>query len=128
MQTIPEDQVRGIGMVHDLRKACESNPDINTASLLERYREQPYWQTLAQLANHEHNNLDELVGDDAVNLIRGVVVKIIEDYNAAEMAKAMNELEGLNKRNVQGGLNDAEIERKDALTAYIRASMAAAYK
>ena len=128
MQTIPEDQVRGIGMVHDLRKACEANENMSTATLLERYREQPYWQTLAQLANHEHNNLDEFEADDAVAFIRGVVSKIIEDYNAAEMAKAMNELEGLSKRNVQGGLNDAEVERKEALTAYIRASMAATYK
>ena len=128
MQTIPEDQVRGIGIVHDLRKACEANPNMSTATLLERYREQSYWKTLAQLANHEHNNLDEFAGDDAVEYIRGVVVKIIEDYNAAEMAKAMNELESLSKRNAQGGLNDAEIERKEALTAYIRANMATTYR
>ena len=128
LQTIPEDQVRGIGMVHDLRQACDANSNMSTATLLERYREQPYWQTLAQLANHEHNNLDELAGDDAVDYIRGIVIKIIEDYNAAEMSKAMNELESLSKRNAQGGLNQAEIERKEALTAYIRASMSNHHK
>jgi DNA primase len=128
MQTIPDDQVRGIGVVHDLRKACESNPNMSTATLLERYREQSYWNTLAQLANHEHNNLDELAGDDAVEFIRGVVIKIIEDYNSAEMAKAMNELENLSKRDAQGGLNDAEIERKQALSSYIRTNMATTYR
>lgn len=128
LQTIPDDQMRGIGMIHELRAACESNSEMSSAMLLERYRDQAYWQTLAQLANHEHNNLDTLNDDEAVNFIRAVVIKIIEDYNSAEMAKAMYELENLNKRNAQGGLNDAELERKSALTDYVRTNMTTTYK
>jgi len=122
LRTIPEDQVRGIGMVHELRKACEENPSMTTATLLERYRDRSFSATLAQLANHEHNNLDTLFDDDAIALIRGTTAKIIEDYNAAEVAKAMQELDGLTKRSVITELSPDEVARKEALTAYIRAS------
>ena len=122
LATIADEQVRGIGMVHELRKACEENAEMSTAMLLERYRERSFQSTLAQLANHEHNNLDSLENDDAVALIRGSVAKIIEDYNAAEVAKAMNELELLTKRSVVTELSEQEAARKEALMAYIRAS------
>ena len=122
LATIADEQVRGIGMVHELRKACEENADMSTAMLLERYRERSFQSTLAQLANHEHNNLDALENDDAVALIRGSVAKIIEDYNAAEVAKAMSELELLTKRSVVTELSEQEAARKEALMAYIRAS------
>lgn len=122
LQTIPDDQVRGIGMVQELRKACEENSSMTTATLLERYRDRSFTATLAQLANHEHNNLDALVDDDAIALIRGTMAKIIEDYNSAEVAKAMAELEGLTKRSLITELTTDEAARKEALTAYIRAS------
>lgn len=122
LQTIPDEQVRGIGMIHELRKACEENSSMTTATLLERYRERSFFNTLALLANHEHNNLDELVDDDAITLIRGTVAKIVEDYNASEVTKAMLELEGLTKRSVATELTADEVTRKEALTAYIRAS------
>ncbi len=122
LQTIPDEQVRGIGMIHELRKACEENSSMTTATLLERYRERSFFNTLALLANHEHNNLDELVDDDAITLIRGTVAKIVEDYNASEVTKAMLELEGLTKRAVATELTADEVTRKEALTAYIRAS------
>ena len=122
LATISDEQVRGIGMVHELRKACEENAEMSTAMLLERYRERSFQSTLAQLANHEHNNLDALENDDAVALIRGSVAKIIEDYNAAEVAKAMSELELLTKRSVVTELSEQEAARKEALMAYIRAS------
>jgi len=93
LQSIPEGQLRGIGMIHELRLACETNAYINTAILLERYRGASYQQTLAQLANHQHNNMDSLDDEDAVALIRGTITKIIEDYNAAEVTKAEQELE-----------------------------------
>jgi len=122
LQTIPDEQVRGIGMIHELRKACEENPSMTTATLLERYRDRSFSSTLSQLANHEHNNLDVLVDDDAITLIRGTMAKIIEDYNSAEVSKAMQELEELTKRSMITELNADEIARKEALTSYIRAS------
>jgi DNA primase len=122
LQTIPDEQVRGIGMVHELRKACEENESMTTATLLERYRDRSFAGTLSQLANHEHNNLDSLLDEDAVALIRGTIVKIIEDYNAAEVSKATQELDGLSKRSAMTELTSEESARKDALTAYLRAS------
>jgi len=122
LQAIPDDQVRGIGMVHELRKACEENPSMTTATLLERYRDRSFIATLSQLANHQHNNLDDLVEDDALGLIRGTMAKIVEDYNAGEVAKAMQELEGLTKRSILTELSAEESARKEILTAYIRAS------
>ena len=122
LKTIPDDQVRGIGMIHELRSVCEESPSMTTATLLERYRDRSFNSTLAQLANHEHNNLDTLADDDAIALIRGTVANIVEDYNAAEVAKAMQELEGLTKRSVITELSADEAARKEALTAYIRAS------
>jgi DNA primase len=122
LQTIPDEQVRGIGMVHQLRKACEENASMTTATLLERYRDRSFVATLSQLANHEHNNLDSLIDDDAIALIRGTMAKIIEDYNSAEVVKATQELENLSKRAVITELSSDETARKEALTAYIRAS------
>jgi DNA primase len=122
LETIPDEQVRGIGMVHELRKACEENASMTTATLLERYRERSFVGTLSQLANHQHNNLDSLLDDDALALIRGTIAKIIEDYNSAEVTKATQELEGLSRRSAITELNADEIARKEALTAYIRAS------
>jgi len=55
LASIADERVRGIGMVHDLRTACEQNPEVSTASLLERYREESFFGTLSQLANHQHN-------------------------------------------------------------------------
>jgi DNA primase len=122
LQAIPDEQVRGIGMVHELRKACEENASMTTATLLERYRDRSFASTLSLLANHEHNNLDTLLDDDAIALIRGTMAKIIEDYNSAEVVKATQELEGLSKRSIITELNADETARKEALTAYIRAS------
>lgn len=122
LSAIADEQVRGIGMVHELRVACEKNSDMSTATLLERYRDRSFASTLAKLANHEHNNLDSLDDDDAVALIRASVAKIIEDYNAAEVAKAMQELDVLTKRSTVTQLSESERARKEALAAYIRAS------
>jgi DNA primase len=122
LATIPDEQVRGIGMVHELRKACEENASMTTATLLERYRERSFVGTLSQLANHQHNNLDSLVDDDALALIRGTIAKIIEDYNSAEVTKATQELESLSRRSAITDLSAEEAARKEALTAYIRAS------
>ena len=122
LQSIPEDQLRGIGMIHELRQACETNDAMTTATLLERYREASYRQTLAQLANHEHNNMDSLVDEDALALIRGTIFKIVEDYNSAEVAKAELELEALSKRSIVTQLTSEELARKETLMAYIRAS------
>ena len=44
------------------------------------------------------------------------------DYNAAEVAKAMQELDVLTKRSTVAQLNEQELARKEALAAYIRAS------
>jgi len=60
LESIDASQVHGIGMVQDLVAICQTNPKINTASLLERYREESFFNTLAQLAQHQHNNLDTL--------------------------------------------------------------------
>lgn len=122
LQSIPEDQVRGVGMVHSLREACEQNPSATTATLLERYRGEPFLATLSQLANHHHNNMETLEEDEALSLIRANNAKIIEEFNASETAKAERELEALNKRAQVSALSETEQARKKALTLYIRES------
>ena len=66
--------------------------------------------------------MDSLPNEEALALIRGTIAKIIEDYNAAEVAKAEQELEALTKRSIAAQLSPDEVARKEALTAYIRAS------
>ena len=74
---ISDSQVRGIGMVHELCAAAKQSQTPITASLLERYRGESYASTLQQLANHHHNNIEELNDDEALQLIRANNAKII---------------------------------------------------
>lgn len=122
LETINEERVRGIGMLHDLREACKQNPEVSTAGLLERYREEAFFGTLSQLAQHEHNNIERLNNDDAVILIRANNAKIIEEYNAGELTSALAELEALSTKQTATELNPQELERKQILTQFVRQS------
>lgn len=117
---ILDTQVRGIGMVHELREAVEGLSTATTANLLERYRGQSFIGTLMLLANHQHNNIEELAEDEAVQLIRANNAKIIDEFNAAELARAELALERLSKKSRLDALNDDEAERQKALKDYIR--------
>lgn len=120
LSPITDAQVRGVGMVHELREAAEVIDSPTTANLLERYRGESYSSTLLQLANHHHNNIEELDSDEALQLIRANNAKIIEEFNAAELVRAELVLEGLNRKAKLGALNDEEQSRQKALKDYIR--------
>jgi len=122
LATIPEERVRGIDMLHDLRLACEQSPSASTASLLERYREESFFDTLSQLAHHEHNNMERMNDKDAIILIRANNAKIIEEYNAGELASALAELESLNNKQTDTELSEQELDRKQVLAQFVRKS------
>ncbi len=120
LEPIADTQVRGIGMVHELRQAAEGLENPSTAMLLERYRDESFAPTLLQLANHQHNNIEELDDSEALALIRANNAKIIEEFNASELVRAEKALELLSKKAQLGALNDEEKSRHEALKEYIR--------
>lgn len=120
LRDVPNDQVRGLQMVQDLFTACEGNVDINTASLLERYRQENYFDTLRQLAQHEHNNLDTLADEDAIELMSATADKILSSYQQIKWTRATQELEKLSKLLQAGELSDAERARKQELEIFIK--------
>ncbi len=122
---IADSQVRGVGMVHQLRGAAEACDAPTTATMLERYRDESYAGTLLQLANHQHNNIEELNEVEALQLIRANNAKIIEEFNAAELGRAEQALESLNRKAKLGALNDEELSRQQALKDYIRSCYSA---
>lgn len=122
LEAIPDEQVRGIGMLHELRRMCKENPDINTAALLERYRGQPFLDTLAKLANHHHHDLETFEEEEAINQIQGTASKIIAEFNSSQPERIFKELEDLQKRSTIAKLSPDEEARKEVLASYIRAS------
>jgi DNA primase len=122
LEAIPDEQVRGIGMLHELRRMCKENPTINTAALLERYRGQPFLETLALLANHHHHDLETLEEEEAINEIQGTASKIIAEFNSSQPERIFKELEDLQKRATLTKLSPGEEARKEVLASYIRAS------
>jgi hypothetical protein len=122
LEAIPDEQVRGIGMLHELRRMCKENPTINTAALLERYRGQPFLETLALLANHHHHDLETLEEEEAINEIQGTASKIIAEFNSSQPERIFKELEDLQKRATLTKLSPDEEARKEVLASYIRAS------
>jgi len=118
LQAIPQDQVRGIGMLHSLRKACEQNPNTSTATLLERYRGESYLSTLMQLANHQHNNKEFLEPEEALSLIQKNNEKIIQEFNKSQPAQINDELEALIKKAKIAELSEEEKVRKAELTDF----------
>ena len=120
LQAVPHDEVRGLQMVQEMYAACAANPDINTASLLERYRQESYFDTLRQLAQHEHNNLDTLADDDAIELMSATAEKILNAHQQVKWTQATQELEALSKLQQAGQLSETERLRKQELEAFIR--------
>lgn len=120
LKPVSEEQIRGVSLLHSLRAACFENTLITTASLLERYRQEPFFDTLLQLAKHQHNNIESLSDDEALALIRANNNKIIEEYNEAELAGATNELANLSSKERAVELSAEEIERKQSLAQFIR--------
>ena len=123
LQAIPEDQVRGIGMIHQLRQVCEQNPNSTTAMLLERYRGESFLDTLLQLANHQHNNKEFLDEEEAVSLIQKNNEKIVEEFNRSQPEKINAELEALIKKAEVAELSDVEKARKLELTNFYLSSL-----
>ncbi len=113
-------QVRGIDMIHQLRTAISEIESPTTAMLLERYRQEGFFDTLVQLANHQHNNIEELGGEEALELIRANNAKIVDEFNAAELVRAEQVLESLNKKASLGALSADEESQQQALKDYIR--------
>jgi len=123
LRAIPENQVRGIAMVHALREACEENTEINTAMLLERYRGESFMATLLQLANHQHNNKEFLDEEEVVLLIRRNNDRIIEEFNKSQPAQINDELEALIKKAQLTELSESEAARKLELTNFYLANL-----
>lgn len=125
LSPILDSQVRGIGVLHQLVSAAKDSVKPSTATLLERYRGESYSTTLNQLANHQHNNIEQLNEADALQLIRANNAKLIDEFNAAELVRAEKALELLNRKSKLDVLNDDEKERQTALKDYIRDCYAA---
>lgn len=117
---IEESQIRGIKMVLDLVSACQNNPDVTTASLLERYRGESYFNTLSMLANHQHNNMESLEPEEALNLIKANNQKILHEYHQVKLAAATEALAALTKKQTIAELNEQERDEKQALQKFIR--------
>ena len=120
LQQIPSDELRGLSIVQELVDSCAANPDINTASLLERYRDESYFDTLQQLAQHEHNNLEVLQDEDAIELMSGTVEKILTAHQQTKWTNATQELDSLAKLAQAGALSEIEQVRKKELEEFIR--------
>ena len=120
LQEMPGEEMRGLSMVQDMFKACAENTQMNTASLLERYRQESYFDTLRQLAHHEHNNLDSLPDDDAMQLMSATAEKILDSHQQIKWRQATQELDKLSKLQQAGELSEAERGRKQELEVFIR--------
>ena len=117
---IPAKSVRGLDIIHDLLNACKESKLINTASLLERYRQESYFSTLIQLANHQHNNMESLSEDEALNLISATKDIIIDDFNQQQLLKAEKELQRLTIKSQISELTSEEQSKRAQLTQIIR--------
>ena len=120
LQDIPVASVRGMDLIHGLLKACQGNDEINTASLLERYREKSYYSTLTQLAQHHHNNIESLSSEDALLLLNATNEKIIEEFNQQQLTKIGQELERLTQKAKLTELSDEEQSLRKQLSQLIR--------
>lgn len=119
---VTEAHIRGIDMVHALVKASLESECATTAGLLERYRQESFFATLSLLANHHHNNMESMSEEEAQTLIQANNTKIIEEYNAVELANATTELATLNTKQGIIELDADEQDRKAALSNFIRNS------
>ena len=122
LTAIKDSQVRGIQMIQDLKTIASESSNPTTATMLERYRGESFVGTLMQLANHQHNNIEELSEEDALALIRANNAKIIQAFNEAELERAEKALERLAQKSRVGELNDEEQQRQKLLKDYIRQS------
>ena len=122
LEPVTEVHVRGIKMVHALVDASRDNDQISTASLLERYRQESFFGTLSQLANHQHNNMESLSDDEALGLVQANNAKIIEEFNEVELVNATEELASLSSKQAISELSSEELARKDSLSNFVRES------
>ena len=119
---ITDQQVRGITVLHNLLDRIASNPQASTASLLEGYRQEAFFATLSQLANHQHNNMESLSNEEATALLLKENNRIIEESQEFnfEVSDATTELSTLTKKKTVTQLNESELKRKHELEIFIR--------
>lgn len=117
---IPPDKMRGLELVHELYDTCSKNPEIRTAALLERYREQAYFNTLRQLALHHHNDMEWLSDEQATDLIDSVCRRIFEEYRSNASQMVLQELETLNQLASTTSLSNEQLQRKEQLSQMLR--------
>jgi DNA primase len=117
---VPPERVRGLELVHRMFEICTDNTGISTAGILERFRDQNYFKTLLELAQHRHNDMDEMSDDEALMLIRSNNQKILSEHQAIELDTATAELEALTSKAAITELTDTEQARKQALAAFLR--------
>ena len=107
-------------LIHGLLNACQGNKEINTASLLERYREEAYYSTLAQLAHHHHNDIETMSQEEALELINATSEKIIDEFNQQQLTKAGQELQRLTEKSKLAELTAEEQSLREQLAQLIR--------
>ena len=122
LESIAEDRVRGIKMVQALVTASKEGKQLSTASLLERYRQESFFQTLSLLANHQHNNMESLTEEEAIALIGANNTKIIEQAKELEFSHATDELTELSRKKATAELSADEKNRVEQLKSLIRES------
>ena len=122
LSLITDQQVRGISVLHDLLKRITHNPQASTASLLEGSRQESFFSTLSQLANHQHNNMESLTNEEASALLLRENNRIIEESKAFtfEVSDATTELSALTKKQTVTELSQDELDKKNELEVFIR--------
>jgi len=120
LQSIPAQAIRGMDLIHELLEICQNNDTINTASLLERYRDQNYFDTLLQLAQHQHNNIETLSEQEAASMMDAINLRIIEEFNGNQLTKATDELARLTKKATVTELSAEDENRRQKLAELIR--------
>lgn len=120
LQEIQPDQVRGVDLIQQLYVLCTENENMSTAVLLERFRERSYFATLKELANHRHNNIDELNDQEALDLIQANNQKILAEYHNAKLDEITAELDSLNTKSTVSKLTPEEEAKRVQLSEQMR--------
>jgi DNA primase len=73
VEQIKQAHVRGSELLAELIQTCQLNPQINTAALLERYRQENHFSALEKLASHDHLLEQEQIETEFLGLVSHLV-------------------------------------------------------
>jgi DNA primase len=73
VEQIKQAHVRGSELLAELVQICQLNSQINTAALLERYRQENHFSALEKLASHDHLLEQEQIETEFLGLVSHLV-------------------------------------------------------